>query len=435
MGESICADTREATMVQYRDVRGRTERLCAPLHIEDFGVQSMPDASPTKWHLAHTSWFFETFLLQPFASGYETFHPQFNYLFNSYYNQVGPRLSRPERGLLSRPTVREVFQYRAWVDAQIQRLSEASERLWQQIQPRLVLGLHHEQQHQELLLTDIKHVFACNPLRPRYKITPKGIDAPGSLEPSASIAPLRWHDFPAGLSWIGQSAQGFAFDNEQPRHRVFLEGYQLADRLTTCGEYLSFIEDHGYDRPELWLSDGWAARSRAGWQAPLYWEKRDGQWQHMTLSGMRPVCPAEPVAHVSYYEADAFARWAGCRLPTETEWERSAAEVSIAGNFVENDVLHPVPWTGLSEAGQPAQLFGDVWEWTASPYTAYPGFQRAADALGEYNGKFMCNQFVLRGGSCVSPMNHIRATYRNFFPPETRWQFSGIRLARDLSTT
>ena len=421
------SENREALLARYHEVRSRTERLCAPLQVEDFGVQSMPDASPTKWHLAHTSWFFETFLLEPFAPGHQAYHPQYSYLFNSYYNQVGQRVARSERGLMSRPTVSEVFGYRAWVDERIGGLLlECGAGAWRLIQPRTVLGLHHEQQHQELLLTDIKHAFFCNPLRPAYRPAPFDDEAPDA------VGPLEWHTLLPAVVEIGHAGAAFAFDNEQPRHRVFLQGCRLAHRLTTCGEYLEFIEDAGYQRPELWLSDGWAASVRAGWQAPLYWEKRDSQWQHLTLTGMQPVDPIEPVCHVSYYEADAFARWAGYRLPTEPEWEHAAASLPVEGNFVETGVLHPQCAREFASSDL-VQLFGDVWEWTSSPYTAYPGFAPADGALGEYNGKFMCNQYVLRGGSCVSPAGHLRATYRNFFPPETRWQFSGIRLARELA--
>ena len=423
------SEDREVLLALYREVRGRTEQICAPLHVEDFGVQSMPDASPTKWHLAHTSWFFETFLLAPLAPGHETYHPRYSYLFNSYYNQVGQRIARAERGLMSRPTVREIYCYRTWVDERMSQLvMKSSDGPWREIQPRLVLGLNHEQQHQELLLTDIKHAFSCNPLRPAYHTLPPRQDGP--THEGSSPAAHEWRTFPPGLIHVGHSGASFAFDNEQPRHRVFLEGYRAARRLTTCGEYVAFIDDGGYRRPELWLSDGWMAAMAEGWHAPLYWEKHEGRWQHMTLAGMQPIDWAEPVSHVSYYEADAFARWAGYRLLTEAEWERAAADQPVVGNFVERGILHPEPCRDLS-GGELAQLFGDVWEWTSSPYTAYPGFMPARGGLGEYNGKFMCNQFVLRGGSCASPASHIRATYRNFFPPQTRWQFSGIRLASD----
>jgi ergothioneine biosynthesis protein EgtB len=408
---------------RYREVRGLTESLCAPLAVEDYVVQSMPDASPVKWHLAHTSWFFETFVLAPGLPGYRPFAPAFAYLFNSYYNAVGERLPRPQRGLLTRPTVDEVYRYRRYVDEQVLRwLETAGESLFRRTAATLVLGLHHEQQHQELILTDLKHAFSRNPLRPTYREREGPVTGPGS--------PLRWRSYPAGLHRIGHGGKGFAFDNESPRHRVFVAAFQIACRPVTNGEYLAFLEDGGYERPEFWLSDGWYARGREGWQSPHYWEKGDGGWQVFTLAGMRPLIEAEPVCHVSYYEADAFARWAGARLATEAEWEVAAADSPLAGNFVDSGRLHPAA-AGPATGPDLGQLFGDVWEWTGSPYVAYPGYRPAAGALGEYNGKFMCNQFVLRGGSCATPRSHIRRSYRNFFPPEARWQFSGIRLAKD----
>ena len=378
----------------------------------------MPDVSPPKWHLAHTSWFFETFLLKPYYPDYRPFHPRFEYLFNSYYEGVGPRHPRPERGLLSRPTVEEVYAYRALVDRAMLRLLEDDRP---EVEPLLTLGINHEQQHQELLVTDIKYNFAVNPLGPEYRSsrTQTGRTAP----------PLEWLRYDGGVREIGHDGSGFAFDNERPRHPVYLGSYRLASRLTTNGEYLRFIEDGGYSRASLWLSDGWRAVQERGWQAPLYWERRDAEWWTFTLAGMRPVDPREPVCHVSYYEADAFARWAGCRLPTEAEWEVAAAGVPVDGNLLDPARLHPA--VAPPAAGNPAQLYGDVWDWTASPYSAYPGFRPAEGPVGEYNGKFMCNQLVLRGGSCATPPGHIRSTYRNFFPPEARWQFSGIRLAAD----
>jgi ergothioneine biosynthesis protein EgtB len=403
---------------RYREVRGLTEALCAPLAVEDYVVQSMPDASPAKWHLAHTTWFFETFVLAPSVADYRPFHPQYNYLFNSYYNAVGDRWPRPRRGLLTRPTVEEVYAYRHAVDGRVLDLLAGSgdERLGR-LAPTFVLGLHHEQQHQELILTDVKHLLASNALRPAYR------DG-GDAGPAGPVAPLSWTAHPAGVRWLGHDGDGFAFDNEGPRHRVFLDAYRIASRLTTCDEYLAFLEDGGYDRPELWLSDGWYARGEKGWTAPLYWERRDGRWWQMTLHGMREVRPDEPVCHVSYYEADAFARWSGARLPAEAEWEAAAADWDGEGNFLDGGRLHPAPAAGRG-------LLGDVWQWTASPYTAYPGYRPPPGALGEYNGKFMCNQLVLRGGSCFTPRAHIRPTYRNFFPPEARWQCTGLRLARD----
>ncbi len=413
----------------FLEVRTRSEALARPLEIEDYGLQSMPDASPPKWHLAHTTWLFETFLLQPFLPGYRPFHPQFGYLFNSYYEAVGARHPRPQRGLLSRPTVREVYAYRSHVDAEMQRLLESPGSAWTEFEPLLTLGLHHEQQHQELFLTDLKHGFSVNPLRPAY--------AAGRPDAPAGSTPLAWVPFSGGVHEIGFPAaqEGeFCFDNETPRHRVYLQDYRLASRLVTCGEYRQFMVDGGYRRPEWWLSEGWRTVQERGWTAPLYWEERDGEYRQMTLHGMRPVDPDEPVCHVSYFEADAFARWAGKRLPTEAEWEHAAESLSplgpTEGNFVESGHFHPVPAGAEGEGLR--QFFGDVWEWTASPYVPYPGFRPATGAVGEYNGKFMCNQFVLRGGSCATPRSHIRATYRNFFPPDARWQFTGLRLADDV---
>jgi ergothioneine biosynthesis protein EgtB len=405
---------------QYLEVRRRTEALCAPLGVEDYVVQSMPDASPVKWHLAHTSWFFETFVLTAARPAYRPFCTAYAYLFNSYYNAVGERLPRPRRGLLTRPTVEEVTRYRRHVDEQMTDfLTEAEEEKLSQLGPTVVLGLHHEQQHQELLLTDVKHLFSCNPLRPVYRPRPD--------DPDGAAAPLDWAVYPAGVRWVGHPGGGFAFDNESPRHCAIVGAFRLATRPATNGEYLAFIAEGGYERPDLWLSDGWNARCREGWQAPLYWEKAGDQWQGFTLAGLRPLEDAEPVCHVSYYEADAFARWAGARLATEAEWETAAAGLPVEGNLLDNGRLHPAADAGSGVR----QLFGDVWEWTASPYTAYPRYRPAAGALGEYNGKFMCNQFVLRGGSCATPRTHIRRSYRNFFPPEARWQFSGVRLAQD----
>jgi ergothioneine biosynthesis protein EgtB len=416
---------RERLWREYQEVRCLTARLCAPLTAEDHVVQSMADASPTKWHLAHTSWFFETFLLAAVDEDYHPFHSQYCYLFNSYYNAIGDRIPRACRGLLSRPTVEEVYRYRRHVDERVEcLLAEADDGLLSRLAPIVVLGMNHEQQHQELILTDIKHAFGSNPLRPAYR--------PGAAIPAGLPVPLDWAEYPAGMRWMGHRGDGFAFDNESPRHPVFVESFQLAGRLTTNREYLAFMADGGYERPEFWLSDGWAARCAQDWTAPLYWEKQAGGWWSLTLAGMQPVEAAEPVCHVSYYEADAFARWAGARLPTEAEWETAAAEAAVEGNLLDNDCLHPTPaGSAAPHVPEPRQLFGDVWEWTASPYISYPGYRPTAGALGEYNGKFMCNQLVLRGGSCATPQSHIRASYRNFFPPEARWQFSGIRLAKD----
>jgi ergothioneine biosynthesis protein EgtB len=393
--------------------------LCEPLEAEDYILQSMPDASPVKWHLAHTTWFFETFLLLPSLPHYRPFRPEFAFLFNSYYEAVGPRWPRARRGLLSRPTVAEVYRYRAHVDEQMDRLLRRSD-----VAPVVMLGIQHEQQHQELILTDLKHAWAANPLRPIYReATPERGEPP----------PVAWLSFPERLAWIGHDGSGFAFDNESPRHQVFVPGFRLANRLVTNADYLAFMADRGYNRPDLWLSDGWAARQAGGWTAPLYWEERDGEWLVVTLSGQRPPVPAEPVCHVSYYEADAFARWAGARLPTEAEWETAAAGIPLAGHFQEGNRFHPAAVPAVDDHGPLYQLDGDVWQWTASPYVGYPGYRPAAGALGEYNGKFMCNQFVLRGASCATPRSHARRTYRNFFPPDARWQFSGLRLAKDLT--
>lgn len=412
---------------RFTGVRRSTEALCSSLTPEDYVLQSMPDASPVKWHLAHTSWFFEAFVLGP--AGLSPLHEAYGYLFNSYYNAVGERHDRPLRGLLSRPTAPEVYRYRAQIDERVlDQIDSLGQARFADLAPVIELGLHHEQQHQELLLTDIKHAFAQNPLRPAYR--DGGPRAAGASGERAAPPALGWVGHDEGVAEIGWAGEGFAFDNEGPRHRVYQRAYQLADRLVTSGEYLDFIAEGGYRRPDLWLSEGWAAVGEQGWEAPLYWERRDGRFQTMTLDGIRDIDPAEPVCHVSYYEADAYARFAGARLPTEAEWEIAAASARIEGNFVESGALHPTALRRPAAEG-PRQLFGDVWEWTASGYSPYPGFKPLGGALGEYNGKFMCNQLVLRGGSCVTPVSHIRATYRNFFPPQARWQFSGIRLARD----
>ena len=409
---------------QYQQVRQLSDRICEPLVIEDYGVQSMPDVSPPKWHLAHTSWFFETFLLIPYLPDYDVFHPAFGYLFNSYYEAVGKRHPRPQRGLLSRPTVEQVYRYRAYVDQAMQGLLQNLEQTPSSpaaLTDLVTLGLHHEQQHQELLLTDIKHILALNPLRPAYRA-----DLP-AVGRGDITSKEKWLDYPGGLYTVGYKGDDFAFDNESPLHSVYLPDYYLASHLITNGEYLEFMQTGGYGKPDYWLSEGWATAHLNHWDAPLYWEEIDGHWWTMTLGGLRQVNEHEPVCHVSFYEADAYARWAGKRLPTEAEWEVAADAVPVQGNFLANGRLHPAPAMGLT---RPDQLFGDVWEWTQSAYLPYPGFKAAAGAVGEYNGKFMCNQMVLRGGSCVTPPDHTRPSYRNFFPPATRWQFSGIRLAQ-----
>jgi ergothioneine biosynthesis protein EgtB len=406
---------------RYRTVRERTEWLCEPLSAEDQTPQSMPDASPAKWHRAHTTWFFETFVLGPWHAGYRPLDDRYTHLFNSYYNAVGPQYFRPHRGLVTRPGVADVASYRAHVDRAMQDLLEGRAPLRGEVAPGVVeLGLNHEEQHQELILTDIKHLLAHNPTWPVYRERPAA--------PVGATAPApAWREYGEGVREIGHAGAGFAFDNEGPRHRVFLEAYALASRPVTVGEYLDFIAGGGYRRPELWLSDGWRAVRERGWEAPLYWTSEDSSRRAFTLAGSLPLDPAEPVCHVSYYEADAFARWAGARLPTEAEWEVAAAEQPIAGTFLESGRCHPAP-----VGSAPASLYGDVWVWTQSAYLPYPGFRPPAGAIGEYNAKFMSGQMVLRGGSCATPRGHIRASYRNFFPPEARWQFTGIRLARDL---
>ena len=401
---------------RLRAVRRATEALCAPLTIEDHVVQSMPDASPAKWHLAHTTWFFETFLLEPYQPGFRPHHPAYRSLFNSYYVAVGPRAARPERGLVTRPTVAEVRAYRAAVDAQVDALLRdpvAGAR--PEVLAVAELGLHHEQQHQELILTDLLHAFSRNPLEPAYRDEAPPAAAPGE-------ARLVRHE--GGRRRVGHAGEGFAFDNEEPAHDVLLRPFALSSRLVTAGEYAAFVEDGGYARPELWLSDGFAAAEAGGWAAPLYWARDGaGRWTRFTLHGRRPLDPAAPVAHLSFYEADAYARWAGARLPTEAEWEEAAGSAPVEGQFVEDGPLVPVRGDAT---------FGAVWVWTASPYVGYPGYRPARGALGEYNGKFMANQLVLRGGSCLSPRSHLRATYRNFFPPAARWQMTGLRLAQDV---
>jgi ergothioneine biosynthesis protein EgtB len=439
---------REELLARFHEVRDLTNLLCRGLAPEDCVVQSMPDVSPTKWHLAHTTWFFETFILKRWMTGFSAVNPQYAFLFNSYYNAAGNMHRRDLRGLISRPTVEETKRYRAAVNEEIDNLvSDADEDLFNEIEPVLILGIHHEQQHQELLVTDIKHVFAQNPLHPVFKVEATISSQNGGSGTRA--AGMNFIDFDEAIVEIGHHESGFAYDNEGPRHRALILPFSLASRPVTNGEYIAFIEDHGYSRPEFWLSLGWMTvndPATAGWQAPLYWERRDGQWWNFTLSGFRSIDPNEPVTHISYFEADAFANWSGARLPTEFEWEYASANIEIKGNFVETESFHPtvaaatvpsVPvGSAVSADNEPRnqrlqQMFGDVWEWTRSSYSPYPGYHAAPGALGEYNGKFMCNQYVLRGGSCATSRTHIRRTYRNFFQPEKRWQFTGIRLARD----
>jgi ergothioneine biosynthesis protein EgtB len=403
---------------RFRLVRAATLALSEPLSPEDYVVQSMPDASPTKWHLAHTTWFFEEFVLQHAVPGYKFHDDQFRYLFNSYYNTVGPMHSRPHRGLLSRPTVEQVLAYRARIDERMNVLLQR-EDLSPEILDVITLGLNHEQQHQELLLTDLKHLFSCNPLLPAY--------VRESATPLRSSPALSFKSFDGGLIEIGHEGDEFSFDNERPRHRTYTTAFHLANRAITNGEYLEFVRAGGYENPVHWLSDGWATVQREGWKRPIYWSASLDR--EFTLTGLRGLNPHSPVCHLSYYEADAFAHWAGARLPSEAEWELAANEAPVRGNFVENRRWHPEP---ASSDNSLLQMFGDVWEWTQSAYAPYPGFKPAKGALGEYNGKFMVNQLVLRGGSCATPASHIRASYRNFFGPAARWQFTGLRLARDV---
>lgn len=413
----------DATVARYRDVRATTERLAEPIPAEDQVVQSMADASPTKWHRAHTSWFFETFVLAPHLPDYQPFHPRFALLFNSYYQGAGPQHPRHLRGTLGRPTCDEITRYRRHVDDAVERLFRSHPDRLGEVTPLIEVGLEHERQHQELLLTDIKHALATNPLQPAYNDL--------SEAPRQDPTPLRWRSYSGGVYRIGHSEQlnAFAFDNERPRHGVFLEPFSIADRLITNGEFLNFIEDGGYDSPRWWLSAGWDLAQREGWRSPLYWQKLDGQWHTFTLGGPRQLRLDEPACHLSFFEADAYARWAGARLPTEAEWEVACADLPLDGNLLESQALHPRP-ASESPSNALRQAFGDVWEWTASPYSPYPGFEPWSATLGEYNGKFMCNQFVLRGGSCLTATDHIRPTYRNFFPAQARWQCTGIRLAR-----
>ncbi|MCU0760260.1 MAG: ergothioneine biosynthesis protein EgtB [Steroidobacteraceae bacterium] len=414
----------------FGQVRTASLALCEPLEVEDYGLQSMPEASPVKWHLAHTSWFYEEFLLAAHAPRYEPFHPGFRALFNSYYQSVGPAFPRPDRGKLSRPTVAEVLRYRRHVEDAVHRLLEHVEAAGRcgvragAIAAIVELGIAHEQQHQELILTDLKHALSSNPLRPAYRRRER-------IDPRRAT-PAGFHRFAGGLSPIGHGGRSFAFDNETPRHRVFLEPFQLADRMVTNGDWLEFVRDGGYREPRLWLADGWDLVQAGRWDRPLYWSADLAS--EYSLTGDRALDPGAPVVHVSYYEADAFARWAEARLPTEHEWEVAASMLAVDGNFVEAGRWHPV----AADAAAPGarrprirQLFGDAWEWTRSPYAPYPGFRPLPGALGEYNGKFMCSQLVLRGGSCATPAASMRATSRNFFGPATRWQFVGLRLARD----
>lgn len=416
---SASADVLEA----YSAIRKRSEDLCAPLEIEDYCAQPIPSVSPPKWHLAHTTWFFETFILQPYLRNYRVFDSRYNYLFNSYYDTVGPYFSRADRGSLTRPLVREVYSYRSYVDEAMAEIMAG--RMSNDLVSRLQLGLNHEQQHQELLVTDLKYILGKNPLRPQY------LDSSGSPM-STAIDTLSYSTFPGGVVDIGANWEEaeFLFDNESPRHKVFLSPYLLANRLTTNGEFREFIQDGGYDQPSLWLSDGWSEKNRNNWRGPEYWEWRDGQWMEYTLGGLADLDPLSPVTHISLYEADAFARWSGARLATEFEWEHAARDwiPPTSPNLAQRDRFHPSVASSLEPR---SQMLGDCWEWTSSSYAPYPGYRPLNGALGEYNGKFMANQFVLRGGSCATPPEHIRPSYRNFFYARDRWQFTGIRLAKN----
>jgi ergothioneine biosynthesis protein EgtB len=426
----------EELIHRYRTVRAFTERMCEGMEAEDFVIQSMPDVSPTKWHLAHTTWFFEAFVLQAHVAEYEPLNSEYNFLFNSYYNTAGEQFCRPRRGQLSRPTVKEIFAYRRYVDEHMEDLiqSWADEGRLDDILHTVTLGTHHEPQHQELMATDIKHVFSMNPLRPAWHARPTD-------GPATGVPALQWLGYPGGLAQIGYEGPDFHFDHEGKRHQVHLEPYELASRLVTNGEFLAFMEDEGYKRPELWLSMGWAAvrehqLDENEWERldkPLYWYRDGDAWWQYTLAGPRPVHPDEPVVHVSYYEADAYSRWAGARLPTEPEWEAASADADVRDDaFSDAFTFHPRSLKSTATPGRLHQMFGTVWEWTSSAYGAYPGFKPWAGAAGEYNGKFMANQLVLRGGSCATSSDHIRPSYRNFFHAADRWQFMGFRLARDI---
>jgi ergothioneine biosynthesis protein EgtB len=406
--------------LNYRRVREATRGLCATLAPEDTVAQSMPDASPAKWHLAHTTWFFEQFLLAHFDPGYRRFHEGWDFLFNSYYQTVGPMHARSQRGLLTRPTLREINEYRDCVDDAMHALLDRRGGD-PEVVARVTLGLNHEQQHQELLLTDIQHLFSLNPLQPVFRDT-----APA---PETAPVPLSFIAGRQGIVEIGHAGEGFAYDNETPRHRALLHPHAIANRCVTNAEFRGFIDDGGYRNPALWLSEGWDTVQRDGWSHPLYWD--DALGTTFTLGGRRVIEASAPVCHVSFFEADAFARWAGARLPTEVEWEAMAQPLPVEGNFADSGALTPHPAAAHEDPERPLQMFGDVWEWTSSPYVGYPGYRPATGALGEYNGKFMCGQWVLRGGSCATPAGHVRTSYRNFFHPAARWQFSGIRLARD----
>jgi ergothioneine biosynthesis protein EgtB len=427
MNQAAAATVEKTTGLdeRFRTVRQRMLALCAPLTPEDMMVQSCPEASPAKWHLAHTAWFFESFILREFLPGYRLFNADFPWLFNSYYEGFSAFPEKKLRSSFSRPSLDEILAYRVHVDRAIEQLLESNPSA--EALRRIELGVNHEEQHQELLLTDILHAFFTNPLRPAY-----ASDESATAKSSSRVpVDLHFHNFEGGLLQVGFTGDGFCFDNELGRHQVWLQPYTLANRLVTCGEYLAFVADGGYSRPELWLSAGWATIKEKDWRAPLYWTPENGNWSVFTLRGNLPVesLLSVPVSHVSYYEADAYARWVGHRLPTEFEWEAAAEGRPVYGNLLDSGHLLPSPATNLDQSQDPSQYWGNCWEWTGSAYLPYPGFKPLKGALGEYNGKFMSGQMVLRGGSCVTPQQHIRSSYRNFFSPETRWQFSGIRLA------
>lgn len=411
-----------ALIERYKTVRARSEALCAPLEVEDYCIQTMENVSPPKWHLAHVSWFFEMFILTPYAQQYRMLREEYAVLFNSYYETAGSFFPRPQRGMLSRPTVQEVYDYRHHVDvAMLELLSNVPELHAADIRQRVQLGIEHEIQHQELLLMDTRYNFSINPLHPVYHRV--------ELPPAAPLPAMGWQAFSAGIVEIGHSGDVFAYDNERPRHKTYVQDFHLATRLISNAEYLAFIDDGGYERVELWLSDAWRTLKEQHWQAPLYWFKQGRDWMHFDLTGAHELRLNEPVSHLSYYEADAYACWAGKRLPTEAEWEHAASTQNISGNFLDRGLYVPRPaqHTGLT------QLYGDLWEWTQSAYLPYPGFRPLPGTLGEYNGKFMSGQMVLRGGCCLTAQNHMRASYRNFFRPADRWMFSGLRLAEDIT--
>jgi ergothioneine biosynthesis protein EgtB len=407
---------REALIAEYQRVRRDTKALCSPLSTDDYQIQSIVQTSPPKWHIAHVTWFFEAFVLLHFDSQYKIFNQHFDYLFNSYYYTHGDMHPRPKRGLLSRPTVEEVYQYRQYVDAAMERLmTEIDTSQWESLAFRVILGLNHEEQHQELLLMDIKHNFSTNPLFPAYRDDLPQVGGKGRE--------MGWIERAGGIRPIGSDGRGFAYDNETPRHDVLLGDHLLADRFVTNGEFLAFMEDGGYAQPALWLADGWALLQRERWQHPLYWQHPADEWMQFTMGGLLPLNPHEPVCHLSFYEADAYARWAGKRLPLEAELESLLQEIPVAGHFLDRGLLHPLP------AGEGGQWYGELWAWTASPYTAYPGFKPLDGSMGEYNGKFMSNQMALKGGCCITPPGHTRSSYRNFFYPDERWAYTGLRLA------